>query len=79
MSKVEQEGLCTLLRGRVRALSPAECSKATVLTELQGNYDAIHFCCHASYDDSNPIGAALHLVRDPRNDRQRITAYELLS
>jgi CHAT domain len=78
-SRAEQDGIRQHLRGRVTFLAPAACTKRSVLDELEGKYDVIHFCCHASYDDADPINAALHLSPDPQNDRQRITAYELMS
>ena len=77
-SAEEQEGIRRQLPGRVTVMSPAECTKVSVLKELQGEYDIVHFGCHASYDESNPLNAALRLVWDPQDDGQRITAYELM-
>ena len=51
-SAKEQEGIRRQLPGRVTVMSPAECTKVSVLKELQGEYDIVHFGCHASYDDS---------------------------
>jgi hypothetical protein len=78
-SGIEEQGISQLFPDRVTVMSPADRTKVALLAELEGSYDIVHFCCHASYDDASPLNAALHLVPNPSNDRQRITAYELLS
>jgi CHAT domain len=58
-------------------LSGKECTKATVLKHLAKPYDYIHFVCHGTYDEDNPLNAALHLVPDVEDDRQRVTAEDV--
>ena len=74
----EVEALRRLFGDRMTFLSGANCNKVSVLKELGEDYDFIHFACHGTYDDESPLNAALHLVPDPQDDRQRVTAGDIL-
>lgn len=65
--------------GRTTVMSGADCGKAAILAELGGDYDIVHFSCHASYDEQYPLRSALHLVPDPLDDRHRLTAWDIMS
>jgi hypothetical protein len=73
----EVEELCKVFGDAMTLLSGKECTKATVLEHLAKPYDYIHFVCHGTYDEDNPLNAALHLVPDVEDDSQRVTAEDV--
>jgi CHAT domain-containing protein len=64
---------------RLTKLPTSTCTKADVLHELAGDYDYIHLMDHGEFDLLDPMNSAIHLVRDPKRDSQRVTARDLLS
>lgn len=78
-SRVEETALHNSWDKDATVVSHADYGKAVILSELAGEYDIIHFCCHASYDSKYPLKSALHLVPDPSDDRHRIDAWDLMS
>jgi CHAT domain len=77
-SHAEVSGLKGIWRDRATVVSADECTKTGILAELAGDYDIIHFCCHASYDPQYPLKSALHLVPEPQDDRHRVAAWEIM-
>jgi CHAT domain-containing protein/tetratricopeptide (TPR) repeat protein len=74
----EVHAIADLWSGDVTLLEGTQCTKKQVLEALESEYDYIHFSCHGSFDLINPLDSALHLVRNPERDRQRVTARDLL-
>jgi hypothetical protein len=74
----EVETLKALFKSRVVVLDTRGMSKLEVTKRIQEPYDYVHFTCHGSFNPAVPLDSALHLVRDPQNDNQRITARDLL-
>jgi hypothetical protein len=77
-SHVEVSGLKTIWGNRATVVSADECTKTGIMAELAGDYDIIHFCCHASYDPQYRLKSALHLVPEPQDDRHRVAAWEIM-
>jgi hypothetical protein len=76
-TRAEVSGLQGIWGDRATVVSAADCTKARILTELAGQYDIIHFCCHASYDPEYPLASALHLVPEAKDDRHKLAAWEI--
>jgi CHAT domain-containing protein len=59
-------------------LPPDKMTKLGVLKALSGAFGVVHFSCHASFVENDPMRSALHLVPDPLDDGQRLTAADLM-
>jgi tetratricopeptide (TPR) repeat protein len=73
----EMQALEMIWNGRARVLDRDEHTKRGVLQALSEDYDHIHFATHGTFDPFAPLESALHLVRDPDRDSQRLTAADL--
>lgn len=78
-SHAEVSGLRSIWGDRATVVSPAGGAKAVILAELAGDYDIIHFCCHASYNPQYPLASALHLVPEAEDDRHKVAAWEIMN
>jgi hypothetical protein len=78
-SMTELTSLRELWGDQTTVMSGAESGKAAILAELGGQYDIVHFSCHATYDEEYPLRSALHLVPDPLDDRHRLSAWDIMS
>jgi len=77
-TRAEVSGLQDIWGDRATVVSAADCTKEHILTELGGQYDIIHFCCHASHDPEYPLASALHLVPEAKDDRHKLAAWEIM-
>jgi CHAT domain-containing protein len=64
---------------QVNVLASGNGNKLAVLNEMQKPYDFIHFSCHGTFDEVDPLSSALHLVPNVEDDSLRITARDLQS
>ncbi|MBD2491975.1 CHAT domain-containing protein [Aulosira sp. FACHB-615] len=76
-TKQELDYITKLWGDRVTRLDGSQCTKKSVLNELKGDYDYIHFSCHGTFNPIEPLKSALHLVPNPERDSHRIMASDM--
>ncbi len=73
----EAAAICELFGDRATYLHGASCTKKTIVEYLNGEFDYVHFICHGSYDEHDPLQSALHFREQEGTDTFRLRASEI--
>jgi tetratricopeptide (TPR) repeat protein len=73
----EAQAICSLFQGRATYLRGQNCTKRTVIEQLNGDYDFVHFICHGTYESAHPGESSLYFNEQRHVDSFRLRSREI--